>query len=416
MLARFPIALAICAGLASVGAAEPPRLLDAPVSLGAARSLDLPGEPADAAIRPASGDVPPRSRPVLLGRPRDSRALDAADREFLDERSDARPIAPSRRDEPDDLFTRRSSLGRERDDDRTRASAKFGDKLRDWLAPGGGRETWLFSDHAFDQFATPISNPFLAEDPRALTEVRPIFLYQNVPSPQPNFQGGNIFFFGGRASLALTERLSFTVNKLGGLALGAKNKSFRDSEFGFAELWFGPKFTFYRDPQGGTLASAGAIFQLPSGPAKVFQDTGNFSIAPYVSVGKTLWEFRELGSFNGILNAGYAFAGNRERSEYFYATAHLDFDVRNNHRLYPVAELNWFQYTRSGSTQAVSGEGHDLFNFGSRSRGASLVTGALGGRYKITEAAQIGAAFELPLFGNKDVFQYRFTMDVIFRY
>ncbi|MBX3401654.1 MAG: hypothetical protein KF873_23235 [Gemmataceae bacterium] len=416
MMSRFPIALAICAGIASVCAAEPPRLLDAPVSLGSARSFDLPAEPSDGSVRPASADDMPRSRPVVLGRPRDSRPLEPDERRILEDRSDDTSLAPVRRVEADDFLDRRSNLGRDRDAERTRSSGKFGDKLRDWLAPGGGRDTWLFSDHAFDQFATPISNPFLAEDPRALTEVRPIFIYQNVPSPQPNFQGGNIFFFGGRASIALTERFSFTINKLGGLALGAKNKSFRDSEFGFAELWFGPKFTFYRDPQDGTLASAGAIFQLPSGPAKIFQDTGNFSIAPYVSVGKTLWEFRELGSFNGILNAGYAFAGNRERSEYFYATAHLDFDVRNNHRLYPVAELNWFQYTRSGSTQSVSGEGHDLFNFGSKSRGASLVTGALGARYKITEAAQIGAAFELPLIGNKDVFQYRFTMDVIFRY
>jgi hypothetical protein len=416
MISRFPIALAICAGIASACAAEPPRLLEAPVTLGPARSFDLPAEPVDGSLRPASGDELPRSRPVLLGRPRDSRPLDALDRDFADRHDKGSASAPSRRLEAEDYFDRRSSLGRERDEKRTRSSEKFGDKLRDWLAPGGGRDSWLFSDHAFDQFATPISNPFLAEDPRSLTEVRPIFLYQNVPSPQPNFQGGNIFFFGGRASIALSERFSFTVNKLGGIAIGAKNKSFRDSEFGFSELWFGPKFTFYRDPQGGTLASAGAIFQLPSGPAKVFQDTGNYSIAPYVSVGKSLWEFRELGTFNGILNAGYAFAGNRERSEYFYATAHLDFDVRNNHRLYPVAELNWFQYVRNGTTQVVSGEGHDLFNFGSRSRGASLVTGAVGGRYKITEAAQIGAAFELPLFGNKDVFQYRFTMDVIFRY
>jgi hypothetical protein len=416
MRGRFPWALVFCAGIASVGRAEPPRLLEAPVTLGAARSFDLPAEPADGSIRPvSSADAEmPRSRPVMLGRPRDSRSAEPRDSERWDRTDDTAAIVPSRRVEAEEPFVRRSSLGRERDDDRrSRTSAKFGDKLRDWLAPGG---TFPFSDHAFDQFATPISNPFLAEDPRAITEVRPIFIYQNVPSPQPNFQGGNIFFFGGRASLAFTERLSFTINKLGGVAIGAKNKAFRDSEFGFSELWFGPKFTFYRDPQEGTLAAFGAIFQLPSGPDKVFQDTGNFSIAPYVSVGKSLWEFREFGSFNGILNAGYAFAGNRERSEYFYATAHLDFDVRNNHRLYPVAELNWFQYTRSGSRQAVSGEGHDLFNFGSRARGASLVTGALGGRYKITEAAQIGAAFELPLFGNKDVFQYRFTLDVIFRY
>ena len=421
MFLRFPFALALCAGIATACAAEPPRLLEAPVTIGPARSVDLPSESTGSYIRPVDDREMelPRSKPVTLGRPKDSRALADDDLRRVESRAETREtFEPTRRtgDDDDDFLGRRSGLGRDRDGRRSRSSAKFGDKLRDWLAPGGGRDSWLFSDHAFDQFATPISNPFLAEDPRALTEIRPVFLYQNVPSPQPNFRGGNAFFFGGRASIALSERLSFTVNKLGAVAIGAKNKSFSDNEFGFAELWFGPKFTFYRDPQAAAILAAGAIFQLPSGPAKVFQDTGNFSIAPYLSAGKTLGEFREFGSFNGLMTAGYAFAGNRERSEYFYASAHLDFDVRNNHRLYPVMELNWFQYTRSGTTGRVSGEGQDLFNFGSASRGASLVTGALGGRYKITEAAQVGAAFELPLFGNKDVFQYRFTMDVIFRY
>lgn len=421
MFLRFPFALAVCAGIATACAAEPPRLLEAPVTIGPARSVDLPSESTGSNIRPIEQrEIElPRSKPVTLGRPQDARPLADDDLRRVEARTETREVfEPTRRtaDDDDDFVIRRSGLGRERADRHSRSSAKFGDKLRDWLAPGGGRDSWLFSDHAFDQFATPISNPFLAEDPRALTEIRPIFIYQNVPSPQPNFQGGNVFFFGGRASIALSERLSFTVNKLGAVAIGAKNKNFSDNEFGFAELWFGPKFTFYRDPQASTILAAGAIFQLPSGPAKVFQDTGNFSIAPYLSAGKTLWEFREFGSFNGLMTAGYAFAGNRERSEYFYASAHLDFDVRNNHRLYPVLEMNWFQYTRSGTTQKVSGEGQDLFNFGSRSNGASLVTGAVGGRYKITEAAQIGAAFELPLFGNKDVFQYRFTMDVIFRY
>ena len=41
---------------------------------------------------------------------------------------------------------------------------------------------------------------------------------------------------------------------------------------------------------------------------------------------------------------------------------------------------------------------------------------AFGGRYKITEAAQIGAAFEFPIAGPRDLFQYRVTVDFILRY
>lgn len=418
-------ALALVA--ARLSAADLPRLLDAPVTLGSARAAELPGDPPSEAIRPVAAKEPEavRFKPVRLGKPADARPLASDDTIRLDHRlpagdkDDPLPrLEPRHRDddeEIDDFLTRRSTLGKKDGKDRKRASAKFGDKLRDWLAPGG-RDSWLFSDHAFDQFATPLSNPFLAEDPRALTEVRPIFIYQKIPTPQPNFQGGNVYFFGARASVAFTERLSLTINKLGAIAVSPSNKAFYDSEFGFAEFWLGPKYTFYRDPQGGAVMSAGAIFQIPTGQAKVFQDTGSLSVVPYLSAGKTLFELGNVGSLNGIANAGYAFSTNRQRSEYFYGTAHLDFDVRNNHRFYPIAEMNYFQYTRDGQSRAFSGEGHDLFNFGSQAKGASLVTGAVGGRFKITEAAQIGAAYELPLFGNRDVFRYRFTVDVIFRY
>ncbi|QEL13555.1 transporter [Limnoglobus roseus] len=427
-------ALALCAS--PLAAADPPRLLEAPVSLGSARAVDLPSEPASGTIHPAAAKEPAtpepevvRPKPVRLSKPANARTLSDDEVIRLDRRlpqdDRAEPLGRYEprhpnddRDEIDDFVGRRSRLGqRDRDDDsKKRASAKFGDKLRDWLAPGGGRDSWLFSDHAFDQFATPLSNPFLAEDPRALTEVRPIFIYQSIPTPQPNFQGGNIYFFGTRASIAFTERISLTVNKLGAIALNPSNKAFGDSEFGFAELWLGPKFTFYRNPQSSAIASAGAIFQIPTGPGKVYQDTGNLSIVPYISAGKTLCDFGSIGSLNGIANAGYSISTNRLRSDYFYGTAHLDFDVRNNHRFYPIAELNYFQYTTDGQQRAFSGEGQDLFNFGSQSKGAGLVTGALGGRFKITEAAQIGAAYELPLFGNRDVFRYRFTLDLIFRY
>ena len=44
----------------------------------------------------------------------------------------------------------------------------------------GGNYSWLQSDHCFDDLGliSPVSNPFLFEDPRALTELRPIFMYQ----------------------------------------------------------------------------------------------------------------------------------------------------------------------------------------------------------------------------------------------
>lgn len=371
-----------------------PQLLEPPARLGPAR----PADAAENAVRPASFSVP-QDQPRIV--PDD-----------LAERPLQQHVPATTLPHPATEFLEaRSRLAAERSLPRT--SDKFGDGLADLFDPQQPKE-WLFSDHGFDCMVTPISNPFLAEDPRALTEIRPIFIYQKVPGQQPNFQGGDIWFFGTRASIAFTERFSITLNKLGGINVNPGNPAI-DSDFGFAELWLGPKYAFWRDPQNGTIAAGGLIFQIPTGSNNTLQNTGNLSLTPYVSVGKTLSEIRQ-GTFNGIAVMGYNFATDDKRSDYLYLTGHLDFDVGDHHRFYPVAELNYFQFTKGGE-RFFSGQGHDLINTGAeRSASASLVTGAIGARYKITEAAQIGGAFELPLIGNRDLFQYRFTLDVIFRY
>src|SRR5689334_22588699 len=40
---------------------------------------------------------------------------------------------------------------------------------------------FLPSDHCFDSFISPLSNPFFFEDPRSLTEARGIFIDNSVP-------------------------------------------------------------------------------------------------------------------------------------------------------------------------------------------------------------------------------------------
>ena len=60
----------------------------------------------------------------------------------------------------------------------------FWDRCKEFCGCGGGDRAsasgrCLFqSDHCFDYFASPVTNPFLFEDPRALTELKPLFIYQ----------------------------------------------------------------------------------------------------------------------------------------------------------------------------------------------------------------------------------------------
>ncbi len=321
-------------------------------------------------------------------------------------------------DPVNEFLTKRSELKEDKlpgpkSPKRESSSRKFGDAL-DWI--GGDRNgEWFRSDHLFDGFISPLSNPFLAEDPRSLTEIRPIYIYQKVPTAQKDFKGGNISFFGTQARVAITDRWSVVFNKIGGVSVNpASGSSFAD-DTGFAELWLGPKWTFYRGEDNGAIVAGGLQFQLPVGSNTTFQDTGTLSLVPYVTYGQNFLRDFRYGSFNSILSTGYSFSTDNQRSDYYFLSAHVDFDAGNVHRFYPLAELNWILYTSSGKALPIGSEGRDLINFGGAAK-SGLLTGTVGGRVKITESAQLGAGFEIPLAGRKDFFRYRFTMDFILRY
>jgi len=78
--------------------------------------------------------------------------------------------------------------------------------------------------------------------------------------------------------------------------------------------------------------------------------------------------------------------------------------------------LNWLIYTSNGNSRPIGAEGRDLINFGGQAKGDGMLTWAIGARYKISESAQIGGAFEIPIAGPRDVYSYRFTLDFILRY
>ena len=85
------------------------------------------------------------------------------------------------------------------------------------------------------------------------------------------------------STAAITEWLSLVMNKLGLIVINPEGSEV-GSASGITDLWIGPKFNLYREEQTGTLASAGLTFQIPIGPDKVFQGTGDLSLNPYITV------------------------------------------------------------------------------------------------------------------------------------
>src|SRR5262249_23712631 len=214
-----------------------------------------------------------------------------------------------------------------------------------------------------------------------------------------------------------TDRLSFVVNKLGGLWINPGSGSAFPSGSGFAEIYLGPKFTFLRSVETKALAAAGLTFQIPAGSASVYSNTGSLSLTPYISVAKNFFDTR-LGSLNVMDTFGYTFGTTSARTDYFYNSVHLDWDISNLHRFYPFVELNWFYYSSSGTARDLGTEGRDLTNIGSMHVGGKQnLYIAPGMRYQFSNRFSIGAAVEIPLVTtNVDMLNYRATIDLIFRY
>ncbi|MBN9121670.1 MAG: hypothetical protein J0I06_21420 [Planctomycetes bacterium] len=406
---------------------RPPPVLGAPVA-----AADV-SPPARAVIPSSFVDTPRPQRAAAFGAPR---AADAG----TSPAPAAAPVpaavvdaAVSRvgykeppTDTVNDFLAKRSDL-RERDPRESRETStgwpkvdvsRFGEGWGEKFGHVFGQRNggWFRSDHMFDGFISPVSNPFLFEDPRSLTEARPIFIYQQIPSSQQDFRGGHVSFFGVQGRVAFTDRWSLVVNKFGGTWLSPGSASPFNDGSSFAELWLGPKWTFYRGEETGSVAAGGVQFQIPTGGHSAFQDTGTLSLAPYVSYGQNFLRDFRWGSFNVLANTGYSFSVNHDRSDYYWLSGHLDFDVANLHRIYPLMELNWVLNTTDGRSTPIGAEGRDLINFGGQAKGTGLLTAAFGGRGKITENAQLGGAFEIPIAGRKDLFRYRFTVDFILRY
>lgn len=276
--------------------------------------------------------------------------------------------------------------------------------------------TLFESDHCLDVFASPVSNPFLFQDPRSLTQIKPLFIYQQIPSSNTVLQGGSIFYYGFTASVALTDRWSFTLNKLGGISINPDNTAQVADGAGLAEIWLGTQFTFVRNAQSGTAVAAGLIFQIPAGPSKVFQDTGDFSMVPYLSFAQSFGR-SSYGAFQLMDTFGFAFEVGSGRSDYFYNSMGLGFDIANVHKYYPMLEFHWFHYTSSGNTRPTDQEGTDLANVGATGvSGTDYLTLTPAFRWKFNENAQFGIGTEFPVSSPKGFEQFRLVVDFIIRY
>lgn len=270
---------------------------------------------------------------------------------------------------------------------------------------GGGLLGGLLvpSDHCFDCFISPMTNPVFFEDPRTLTEARLIYLRHQVPDAAG---GGRLDLFAAQLRFALSERLSLIATKDGFVT--STNPLVDD---GWADVAAGLKYNLIRNPRNQTLLSAGLTYELPVGTPRTLQGNGDGLFNLFLTGGTA------IGRGHWISASGFLLpADSGAESQLWFWSNHLDRRIGNTN-LYWLSELNWFHYMKAGNVGLAGVEGGDLINLGSTGvAGNDIVTGAFGMKYKPSGHTEIGVAYENPLTDRRDVMDNRLTFDWIIRY
>ncbi len=259
------------------------------------------------------------------------------------------------------------------------------------------------SEGGFDCFISPITNPVYFEDPRLMTEARGIFLNHRAPIA---VGGGDVQLYAMQLRARISENVAFIATKDG--YVKSSNPVIGD---GWADTAAGLKFSLLRDVQRQRLLTAGFTFELPSGEASALQGNGSGNLNVFISGGR-----RILGGVNWLQCGGFRAPMDKvDESSVFYSSQHLSKNV--GARTWVLTELNMQNWTGSGQNGIPGIEGGDLFNFGSTGvSGNTIVTNAVGLKFRPRRNSEAGIAFEYPLTERRDIIDNRINVNWIWRF
>jgi hypothetical protein len=272
-------------------------------------------------------------------------------------------------------------------------------------AEGAQESGGLRGNHNFDNFIGWMSNPEQNIDPRAITDIVPIFASTWFGASRA-LTSGNAQVYGPAVDIALSERCSIGLNQ-GGYAVadfnGRQSGFFTDrfgrlhnrleAATGQREGWLNmggyAQYTFYEDVCNQCLATGGMRIEVPMGSNEIFQGNGPVYLAPYLSFGKGIGDWHVLGM------TGFEFptASGTSTTNLFYGNIHID---RQIGWLYPLVEFNWSYHVKSIAVDLPLRHGFlNLDNFSSTGNVVALAAGA--DAVIVKGRLEFGAAYLTPI-------------------
>ena len=265
---------------------------------------------------------------------------------------------------------------------------------------------FLPSDHCFDRFISPISNPFFFEDPRSLTEIRGMFIDNSLPRTVGN---GDAQVWAAQLRGRVTDRFSVIAPRLSYFDVNQAGD--QGSPQGFLSAPVGFKYNFFRDVERQFLLSAGLTYFIPSNMGQNVR-FGNGDYQVFLSGGTEIF-----GRGHWLSGTGFRLPEDRNwGTQFWYWSNQWDYQLPGN--IYPLIGLNWFHFMDSAGIQTgIPITGLDLLNLPSNGvAGTNVVTNVIGARWKPGGHFEVGFGWEYALTPYSDIIKNRIYTDLILRY
>jgi len=277
----------------------------------------------------------------------------------------------------------------------------------------------------YDGFIAPMSMAYLFEDPFITTGVQFVTVWHGFPEHSV-FEGGSATVLALQARVAITDRLAFIATK-GGLTFFRPGLYLLDDQNGLMDHTVGFKYALIDMRDKNFIVTPSLRFEIPMGRRELFQGQGDGVFIPGISTG---WRHDDL-SVIADFGAQIPVNGDKNSTSLFYNT-HVAYRIVKH--FVPFVEVNGLHWTDGGNGSSIVEtrigpvpiglattvlgkapfEGADVANLGSTDiRGADLVTMAWGARIPIGSHLSIGASYERPITGRKDIFEQRATAMVL---
>lgn len=270
-----------------------------------------------------------------------------------------------------------------------------------------------FGESGFDRnrYVPPITMFTLNETPFITSEVRPIYVYHQIPDGFIT-DGGTVNAVAVQARLAVNERLGIIATTDGWADIDFE--SVLPDTDGFLDIAAGAKYAIISDPAAGQIVTAGLRYTASIGNVDTagIDLTGSHAgfIDGFVTGARTYDTGLQLQGSLG-LNWGIS-----DRSwSFFHLHGHANYEIVDN--FFPLVEANLILPVDGGDRiPGAQLTGADVFDIGA-SDPVSIMTLAIGARYRFAPNVIFGAAVEGNVLDIGDdtaesVYGWRITTDL----